>query len=90
VTNEEIELTRAEIKSLLELAAEKGAEKALAKVGLGDADAGADIRDLRDWLKACRVIKSEALRTAVSVATKTLIMAAIIGLAYLAGVKVGG
>ncbi|MFH1158908.1 MAG: DUF6127 family protein [Pseudomonadota bacterium] len=75
---------------MLEQAAEKGAEKALTKVGLGDENAGADIRDLRDWLKACRVIKSEALKTAVSVATKALIMACVIGLAYLAGVKIGG
>ena len=84
------EITLSKLQSLLEQAAEKGAEKALAKVGLGDVDAGADIRDRRDWLKACRVIKSEALRTAVSVAIKTLIMATVIGLAYLAGVKVSG
>lgn len=81
---------KTEIETLLELAAERGAEKALAKVGLGDENAGVDIRDLRDWLNACRVIKSEALKTAVSVATKALIMATIIGLAYLAGVKIGG
>lgn len=83
-------MNKAEIEALLERAAQKGAEKALAKVGLGDVDAGADIRDLRDWLKACRLIKSEALKTAVSVAIKTLIMATIIGLAYLAGIKVSG
>lgn len=81
---------KSEIEALLELAAERGAEKALAKVGLGDENAGVDIRDLRDWLNACRLIKSEALKTAVSVATKALIMATVIGLAYLVGVKVGG
>ncbi|MFH1157594.1 MAG: DUF6127 family protein [Pseudomonadota bacterium] len=73
------EITLQKLQSLLEEAAEKGAEKALAKVGLGDENAGVDVRDLRDWLNACRVIKSEALKTAVSVATKTLIMAIIIG-----------
>lgn len=83
-------MNRTEIEALLEQAAQKGAERALAKVGLGDVDAGADIRDLRDWLKACRVIKSEALKTAVSVAIKTLIMALVIGVAYLAGLRVGG
>lgn len=82
-------MNKAEIEKLIEQAAEKGAEKALAKVGLGDADAGADVRDLRDWLKACRIIKSEALKTAVSITIKTLIMAVIIGLAYLVGVKIG-
>ena len=84
------EITLSKLQSLLEEAAEKGAEKALARVGLGDENAGVDIRDLRDWLKACRIIKSEALKIAVSVGIKTLIMAVIIGLAYLAGVKIGG
>ena len=84
------EITAQKLQSMLEDAAEKGAEKALARVGLDDENAGVDIRDLRDWLKACRLIKSEALKTAVSVGTKALIMAVIIGLAYLAGVKIGG
>lgn len=84
------EITLSKLQALLEQAAEKGAEKALARVGLSDEGAGADIRDLRDWLRACRVIKSEALRTAVSVTTKAVIMAIIIGLAYMAGVKIGG
>lgn len=81
---------KTEIEALLELAAERGAEKALAKVGLGDENAGVDIRDLRDWLNACRLIKSEALKTAVSVVIKALIMALVIGVAYLAGLRVGG
>ena len=85
-----VQLSRDELQKLLERAAHNGARKALADIGLNDAEAGADIHDLRDWLRACRMIKSEALKTAVSVATKAIIMAAIIGLAYLAGVKIGG
>ena len=88
--NNLIQLSRDELLKHLEQAAHKGARKALADIGLNDAEAGADIRDLRDWLRACRAIKSEALKTAVSVTTKALIMATIIGLAYLAGVKIGG
>lgn len=85
-----IVLSRAELNELLQKAAHAGAKQALHDLGLGDTEAGADIRDLRDWLRACRIIKSEALKTAASVATKALIMAVVIGLAYLAGVKIGG
>ena len=84
------EITLTKLQSMLEEAAEKGAEKALAKVGLSDENAGADIRDLRDWLRACRIIKSESLKTAVSITTKAIILALVVGLAWLIGVKVGG
>ena len=87
---EDITLTRLELQTLLTQAARTGAKQALADIGLNDAEAGNDIRDLRDWLRACRIVKSEALKTAVSVVIKTMIMAVVIGLAYLAGVKVGG
>lgn len=84
-----ITLSHEQLASLLQQAAHEGAKKALHEIGLSDAAAGADIRDLRDWLRACRVIKSEALKTAASVVTKVLIMAVVIGLAYLAGMKIG-
>ncbi len=87
---ESIALTRLELQALLTQAAHTGAKQALADLGLNDTEAGNDIRDLRDWLRACRIVKSEALKTAVSVIIKTTIMAVVIGLAYLAGVKVGG
>lgn len=87
---EDITLTRLELQTLLIQAAHAGAKQALADIGLNDAEAGNDIRDLRDWLHACRIVKSEALKTAVSVVIKTTIMAVVIGLAYLVGVKVGG
>lgn len=87
---DDITITRLELQNLLTQAACNGAKQALAEIGLSDADAGADIRDLRDWLRACRVVKSEALKTAVSVVTKTAIMALVIGLAWLAGAKLHG
>lgn len=85
-----ITLTRLDLQSLLTQAAHNGAKQALADIGLSDTEAGNDIRDLRDWLRACRIVKSEALRTAVSVVTKTAIMALVIGLAWLVGAKFGG
>lgn len=88
--DDNITLTRLELQSLLTQAAHNGAKQALADIGLSDTEAGNDIRDLRDWLRACRIVKSEALRTAVSVVTKTAIMALVIGLAWLVGAKFGG
>lgn len=86
----DIMLTRLELQTLLTQAARTGAKQALKDIGLNDAEAGNDIRDLRDWLRACRIIKSEALKTAVSVVTKTTIMAIVIGLAYLIGSRASG
>lgn len=86
----DITLTRLELQTLLTQAAHTGAKQALAELGLNDAEAGNDIRDLRDWLRACRIVKSEALKTAVSVVTKMVILAAMIGMAYLIGARVGG
>lgn len=84
---ETITLTRMELQALLTQAARTGAQQALKDIGLSDGEAGNDIRDLRDWLRACRIIKSEALKTAVSVVTKTVIMALVIGLAYTIGTR---
>jgi hypothetical protein len=88
--DDNVVLSRHDFQVLLTQAAHDGARKALTDIGLGDAEAGADIHDLRDWLKACRIIKSEALKTAVSVTTKAIIMAVVIGLAWIVGVKIGG
>lgn len=43
-----------ELDAIAELAAEKGALKALKSVGLGDEDAVHDVKDLRDLLRAYR------------------------------------
>jgi hypothetical protein len=87
---DDITLTNLELQALLIKAAHAGAKQALIDIGLNDVEAGNDIRELRDWLRACRVVKSEALKTAVSVVTKTIIMALVIGLAWLIGAKFGG
>ncbi len=88
--NDNITLTRHELQTLLTQAARNGAKQALAEIGLNDSEAGNDMRDLRDWLRACRIIKSEALKTAVSVVTKAVIMATVIGAAYLIGSRASG
>lgn len=87
---DDITLTRLELQTLLIQAAHTGTKQALAEIGLNDAEAGNDIRDLRDWLRACRLVKSEALKTAVSVVIKTVIMALVIGIAYIIGTRATG
>lgn len=87
---ENIILTRLELQALLTQAAHTGAKQALTDIGLNDAEAGNDIRDLRDWLRACRIVKSEALKTAASVITKTVIMTIVIGVAYMIGTRATG
>jgi len=70
-----------EFEQLLELAAERGAKRALADVGLVDADAASDIRDLRSLLGAVRMAKRTAWQTVVRLLTTGLILALIAGIA---------
>lgn len=56
-----ISLTRTELDSLVEDAAERGAKKALASVGLHDERAADDVRSLRDLLGMYRVVRDSAL-----------------------------
>ena len=58
---EAITLTRAELDDLVEAAAERGARKALAQVGLADDKAPIDMRQLRDLLGMYRVVRNSAL-----------------------------
>jgi len=53
----------------LERAAERGAQKALERIGLGDESAGADIKEMRTWLTSFRLIKSSFARTTVQIFT---------------------
>lgn len=81
-------MTKEEIEILLERAAELGAAKALHSIGLGDEDAIHDIKELRGWLKASNLIKTTALRSAVGILTKVILLALLLGIMYLAGIKV--
>ena len=51
------DLNQDELNTFLSAIAERGAYNALQQVGLGDADAGPDIRDLRDLMKGYRFAK---------------------------------
>lgn len=69
-------LDREELQTLLEHAAELGAKKALESVGLHDAGASNDIRDMRELLESYRTVKTSLLATigkAVAVAILALL-----------------
>ncbi|WP_428673731.1 DUF6127 family protein [Reyranella sp.] len=58
--NDHITLSRAELDDLIEVAAERGARKALASVGLHDDRAANDVRSLRDLLSVYRHVRNSA------------------------------
>lgn len=60
--HDDVTMPRAALDALLEDAAERGARKALASVGLHDEHAGADIRGLRDLFAMYRAVRTGALK----------------------------
>jgi hypothetical protein len=76
-----VRMPEEEFEQLLELAAERGAKRALADVGLVDENAAADIHDLRDLLNAVRIAKRTAWQTVVRLLTTGIILALIAGVA---------
>ena len=76
-----VRMPEEEFEELLELAAERGAKKALADVGLVDEHAANDIRDMRSLLSALRVAKHTAWSTVIRLITTGLILALMAGVA---------
>ncbi len=70
-----------EFEELMELAAERGAKRALANVGLIDEHAANDIRDLRSLLGAFRMAKHTAWSTVIRLVTTGLLLALMAGVA---------
>jgi hypothetical protein len=63
--------------------AQRGATDALKAIGLNDAAAAADIRDIRDLLKGLRVLKKAAWTTSFTALGRIVGWAAVIALAAL-------
>lgn len=76
---ENVIIARADLEDALERAAEEGSKRALSAVGLHDEEAAADVRDLRGLLDAWRDAKKTAMRAAVGIATKVLLVAIAAG-----------
>ncbi|VAX04176.1 hypothetical protein MNBD_ALPHA03-449 [hydrothermal vent metagenome] len=66
---------------LIEQASEEGAVRALAQLGLSDADAGADISELRNLLDSWRDTKRTARQSVIRWIIRMCLSALLIGLA---------
>ena len=60
-----VRIPDAEFEAILARAAEKGAKRALADVGLDGEEAALDIRDLRSLVDFIRLVRRTAMQTAV-------------------------
>lgn len=68
------------VRAMIEAAAEVGARKALADLGLHDDDAGKDVQELRGLLDAWRSAKKAAWDTTVKIFTAGILMLLAAGL----------
>lgn len=73
------------LRALAEEAAEAGAGRALERIGLEDAAAGEDVRELRELLGAWRDAKRSALRSAIAWVMRGLLALLLAGLALKLG-----
>lgn len=76
-------MSRDDLETLLESAAERGAKKALMQVGLHDEDAMSDLHDLRSLLGAYKTVKSSVLTTI----GRAIAVAVIAALAFKYGIS---
>jgi hypothetical protein len=81
-----LQLRQEELDVLLDRAAERGAERVLARLGLENGHAARDIHDLRALIEAWRDVRRTAWRTVVKVATTALLGALMVGI----GIKIRG
>lgn len=80
------QLSELELRGLVEAAAQAGAKRALADLGLHDEGAADDVKELRNLLDAWREAKKQAFGTAVKMLTAGF-LTAIAGVLYIKGVK---
>jgi hypothetical protein len=85
-----VRMPDAEFEVILARAAEKGAKRALADVGLDGEEAALDIRDLRSLLDCIRFVRRTAMQTAVRMITTSLILALLAGIAIKMKIFGGG
>jgi hypothetical protein len=72
-------ITEAQLKQLLEEAAETGAKRALERLGLHDEDAAKDVHEMRSLLEAWRDVRRTAWHTFVQSIVKGLLLVIVIG-----------
>jgi hypothetical protein len=90
-SSQSITLRPDDLDDLLTRAAERGAERCLAHLGLENGHAARDIRELRDLLEAWRDARRTAWQTTIKVVTTgalaTLLVGAAIKLKLMGGVQ---
>ena len=74
-------MRREDFDDLLDSAAERGAERVLAHLGLENGHAARDIRELRDLLEAWRDARRTAWQTIIKVVTTGLLAVILVGAA---------
>jgi len=74
-----LNLRSEDLDELLISAAEKGAERALAALGLENGHAAKDIRDLRGLIEAWRQARQTAWQTLIKLLTTGILVALIVG-----------
>jgi hypothetical protein len=77
--HEFLNLRPEDLDELLIRAAEKGAERALAALGLENGHAAKDIRDLRGLIEAWRQARQTAWQTLIKLLTTGILVALIVG-----------
>ena len=80
-------MTPAEVEEMMEVAAEKGARRALERIGLHDDDAGRDINDLRTLIDGWRETKRTVTQAVTKWVTMGLLGALALGAAAPAGAQ---
>ena len=83
-------LRKEDFDELLTHAAERGAERVLAHLGLENGHAARDIRELRDLLDAWRDARRTAWQTTVKVVTTGILAALLVGAAIKLKLMGGG
>jgi hypothetical protein len=83
-------LRREDFEDLLDRAAERGAERCLAHLGLENGHAARDLRELRDLLEAWRDARRTAWQTTIKVVTTAILAALLVGAALKLKLMGGG
>ena len=83
-------MRKEDFDEMLNNAAEHGAERCLAHLGLENGSAAKDIRDLRDLLEAWRDARRTAWRTAIRVITTGVLAVLLVGTAIKLRLMGGG
>lgn len=79
--NAMVSISKDDLEDLLNRAAERGAERALAQLGLENGHAARDIRELRGLLDAWRDARKTAWQTVIRVTTTGLLAILLLGAA---------